>query len=70
MVSRVERTPFADWWWTVDRCMLAALVALMLAGIVLSLAAQPAGRRRASGSTPFHFVNRHVHVPHAGLASC
>jgi len=22
MVSRVERTPFAAWWWTVDRLML------------------------------------------------
>ena len=41
MVSRTERTPFGDWWWTVDRLMLAALGALMLAGIVLSLAASP-----------------------------
>ena len=41
MVSRVERTPFAAWWWTVDRLMLAALLALMLVGIVLSLAASP-----------------------------
>ena len=26
MVSRVERTPFAAWWWTVDRLLLAAPV--------------------------------------------
>ena len=59
MVSRAERTPFAEWWWTVDRLVLAALGALMLAGIVLSLAASPpvAGRL---GLDPFHFVNRHV----------
>ena len=38
MVSRAERTPFSAWWWTIDRLLLAALVALMLAGIVLSLA--------------------------------
>src|SRR5258708_7927493 len=25
MVSRVERTQYANWWWTVDRLMLAAL---------------------------------------------
>ena len=37
MVSRLERTPFAAWWWTVDRLLLAALFALMLCGIVLSL---------------------------------
>ena len=24
MISRVERTRFANWWWTVDRLMLAA----------------------------------------------
>ena len=41
MVSRVERTPFAAWWWTVDRPTLAAMLGLMLAGIVLSLAASP-----------------------------
>ena len=41
MVSRVERTPFADWWRTIDRLTLAALIVLMLAGLVLSLAASP-----------------------------
>ena len=59
MVSRVERTPFATWWWTVDRLMLAALLALMLAGIVLSLAASPPVAARI-GLDPFYFVNRHV----------
>jgi cell division protein FtsW len=59
MVSRTERTPFAGWWWTVDRFMLAALLALMLAGIVLSLAASPPVAARI-GLEPFYFVNRHV----------
>jgi cell division protein FtsW len=59
MVSRVERTPFGEWWWTVDRLLLAALGALMLAGIVLSLAASPPVAARI-GLDPFHFVNRHV----------
>jgi cell division protein FtsW len=59
MVSRLERTPFAVWWWTVDRLLLAALLALMLAGIVLSLAASPPVASRL-GLEPFHFVNRHV----------
>jgi cell division protein FtsW len=59
MASRVERTPFATWWWTVDKLTLAALGALMLGGIVLLLAASPpvAGRL---GLDPFHFVNRHL----------
>jgi cell division protein FtsW len=59
MVSRVERTPFAAWWWTIDRFMLAALIALMLGGIVLSLAASPPVAARL-GLDPFYFVNRHV----------
>jgi cell division protein FtsW len=59
MASRTHRTPFGDWWYTVDRLMLAALVALMLGGIVLSLAASPPVAARI-GLDPFHFVNRHV----------
>ena len=59
MVSRLERTPFAAWWWTVDRLTLAAMLGLMLAGIVLSLAASPPVAARL-GLEPFYFVNRHV----------
>ena len=59
MVSRAERTPFSAWWWTVDRLMLAALGAIMLGGIILSLAASPPVAARI-GLDPFYFVNRHI----------
>jgi cell division protein FtsW len=59
MHSRVERTPFADWWRTTDRLTLAAVVVLMLGGIVLSLAASPPVAARLNLDA-FHFVNRHV----------
>jgi cell division protein FtsW len=59
MGSRTERSPFGDWWWTIDRLILGALVFLMLAGIVLSLAASPPVAARLN-LDPFHFVNRHV----------
>jgi cell division protein FtsW len=59
MVSRAERTPLGEWWWTVDWLMLAALGALMLAGIVLSLAASPPVAARI-GLDPFYFVHRHI----------
>ena len=59
MVSRLERTPFARWWWTVDRLMLAALFTLMFGGLVLSLAASPPVAARL-GLEPFYFVNRHL----------
>ena len=59
MVSRAERTPFAVWWWTIDRLMLAALGAIMLCGIILSLAASPPVATRL-GLDPFYFVDRHI----------
>jgi cell division protein FtsW len=59
MISRVERTALAEWWWTVDRLLLAAVLALMLAGILLSLAASPPVAARL-GLDPFYFVGRHV----------
>jgi cell division protein FtsW (lipid II flippase) len=59
MVSRKVRTPIGDWWWTVDRAVLAALFGLMLGGIILSLAASPPVAARLN-LDPFHFVNRHI----------
>lgn len=59
MRSRATRTPFGEWWWTVDRLLLAALAALLVAGIVLSLAASPPVATRI-GLDPFHFVHRHI----------
>ena len=59
MISRAHRTPFGEWWWTVDRLTLAAIGALMLADVVLSIAASPpvAG---SLGLDPFYFVNRPI----------
>jgi cell division protein FtsW len=59
MGSRAQRTVLSEWWWTVDRLTLAALVALMLGGIVLCLAASPPVAARI-GLDPFHFVDRQV----------
>lgn len=59
MISRAERSAFADWWWTVDRWTIAALSALMALGIVLTMAASPSVAERLHMST-FHFVNRQV----------
>src|SRR5215469_6100006 len=59
MASRAQPTPFSEWWWTVDRPTLAALCALMLAGIILCLAASPPVAARI-GLDPFHFVNRQI----------
>lgn len=59
MMSREQRTPLSEWWWTVDKLLLAAIMALILAGVILSLAASPPVATRI-GLDPFHFFNRHV----------
>src|SRR3954462_4579553 len=59
MLARDQRTPFSEWWWTVDKLLLAAISALMLAGVILSLAAGPPVATRI-GLDPFHFFSRPV----------
>jgi len=59
MVSRAERSPFADWWWTIDRWLLASIATLMVLGLVLTLAGSPPVAERL-GLPTFHFVNRQV----------
>jgi cell division protein FtsW len=57
--SRLDRSPVANWWWTVDRWFLAAFLSLMGLGIVLSFAASPAVALRI-GLDPFHFATRQI----------
>src|ERR1700730_102738 len=57
MISREQRTPLSEWWWTVDRLLLAAITALILGGVILSLAASPPVATRI-GLDPFPFFNR------------
>ncbi len=59
MVSRAERSLIADWWWTVDRWLLAALAALIVLGLVLIMAGSPPVADRLH-LPPFQFVNRQV----------
>ena len=46
MQSRLDKSPVATWWWTIDRWFLAAFLSLMGLGIVLSFAASPAVAER------------------------
>jgi cell division protein FtsW len=59
MVSRVESSALANWWWTIDRWLIAALGALVIFGLVLTMAASPPVAERL-GLPTFHFVNRQV----------
>ncbi|KQP30869.1 cell division protein FtsW [Methylobacterium sp. Leaf104] len=57
MMSRAERTPLTDWWWTVDRGLLAGLGALMVAGLVFLMGGGPPVAEKI-GLPTFHFLNR------------
>ncbi|MBB4305462.1 cell division protein FtsW [Rhodobium orientis] len=57
MVSRTDRSQFAEWWWTVDRFLLFGILALMVGGVVLSFAASPPVAERLHLDT-YHFVKR------------
>ena len=59
MLSRVERSALANWWWTIDRWLIAALGALIVFGLVLTMAASPPVAERL-GLPTFHFVHKQV----------
>ncbi|MDY0871130.1 FtsW/RodA/SpoVE family cell cycle protein [Dongia rigui] len=56
--ARTDRSMVAQWWWTVDRWMLAAVIALAFIGAILVLAASPAVATRI-GMDSFALVRRH-----------
>ncbi|MBJ3774941.1 FtsW/RodA/SpoVE family cell cycle protein [Acuticoccus mangrovi] len=59
MVSRADERAFAQWWWTVDRVLLGALLSLIALGVLLSLAASPPVAEKL-GVGSYHFVIRHA----------
>src|SRR5690606_37661187 len=58
-ISRTDRSLVAEWWFTVDRMLLTAILVLAASGLVLSLAASPAVALK-KGLPAFHFVERHA----------
>lgn len=59
MVSRIDRGPVAEWFWTIDRLFLMAFITLIGLGLMLSFAASPAVAERI-GLHSFFFVQRHA----------
>ena len=57
--SRTDISVLSQWWWTVDRWTVAAIITLMTAGIFLIMAASPPVANRLEFHT-FHFVNRQL----------
>jgi len=68
MISRADTSVLAEWWRTIDKLLLVAVLFLMLAGMLLSFAASPPVAERI-GYESFHFIKRHALylVPAIGL---
>lgn len=65
-ISRADRSRLAEWWFTVDHALVAAILVVVFAGIVLSLAASPAVAMK-KGLPAYYFVERHLAFSAAGL---
>jgi cell division protein FtsW len=65
-VSRADRSRIAEWWFTVDHVLLGAILAIVGAGLVFSLAASPAVAIR-KGLPTYYFVERHFLFSMAGV---
>ncbi len=59
MFARIDQSPVARWWWTVDRWSLLVLCVLMAFGVVMCLAASPAVAERI-GYDGGHFIRRYL----------
>jgi cell division protein FtsW len=65
-LSRTDRSLVTEWWFTVDRVLLMAILVLVGAGAVLSLAAGPAVAIR-KGLPTFYYAERHLLVTAVGI---
>ena len=65
--ARTDRSTIAQWWWTIDRWSILALLVLIGFGSLLVMAASPAVAERI-GTDGLHFVRRYFAVLPAAMA--
>lgn len=65
-ISRSDRSRIAEWWFTVDLALLGAILAIIVSGLVLSLAASPAVAMK-KGFPTYYFVERQLVFSGLGL---
>jgi len=68
LFSRTDKSFLGQWWWTVDRPMLGALLVLVVFGIVMVTTASPPVAEHL-GLGQYHFLKRHLMllVPALGM---
>lgn len=67
-LARTDKTWISEWWWTVDKVMLACLLAIVAFGVLLVAAASPAVAERI-GASQHMFIIKHIVfvIPAIGL---
>ena len=65
-LPRTDMSLLGQWWWTVDRWSLGALLALIMFGVLMIFAASPAVAVRLNLDS-YHFVQRHFIIVPIGL---
>jgi cell division protein FtsW len=58
-LTRTDRSIISEWWFTVDRPLVGAVVILMILGLLVSLAASPSAAQKI-GAEPLYFFKRHL----------
>ncbi len=58
LFARGDRSALGLWWWTTDRFVLGAVLALMGLGVMLSFAASPGAAARLHNPHLFYFAVR------------
>ena len=58
-LTRTDSSLTAEWWFTINRAMLSALLVLILLGVIVIVAASPGAADRF-GVGPFYFLKRHL----------
>src|SRR5262245_493576 len=66
-LTRAEKSVVTDWWFTVDRMLLATILVIAGTGVVLSLAASPAIAIKR-GLPTYYFVERQLVFTALGVA--
>ncbi len=59
-LTRADRSPLGDWWWTLDKVSLLTVFVLLALGVVMSFAASPPIARDLGLANEFHFVHKHI----------
>ena len=66
-LTRTDTSLVGQWWWTVDRWFLGALLILIFFGVLMVFGASPAVAEKLKLSS-YYFIKKHLFVLPIGIA--